>query len=102
MYTRQNYLNKKCSHREYYSQFVNEAVRRRVQYCIPKDKLLACKDLENFNDIPLAKWDMILTSTFLGLGAIKKKLKEAGDSSTLAGLVCIAKEAAKQIVENEK
>jgi hypothetical protein len=95
-FTRQQYFNKECSHREYYAQFVSIGTKNRVLRLIGLENLQASKD-EHLNDIPLSKWD----SVFAG-GApfeINSAMRAAGDFPTMAGLVCIAKEAAHQILE---
>ena len=62
---------------------------------IGKTKLLNSKD-EHFNDIPLDIWDN------MGLPCgINDLLKQAGDFYTLAGQVCVLKEAGRQIKESE-
>jgi hypothetical protein len=90
---RKDYMNGKISHREYQAQFVNDNVKRMVIDAIGIERLKKSKD-EHFNDIPLHIWDNI------GLPyGISEKLKEAGDYYTLAGQVCILKEAGRQLLE---
>ena len=94
MYTRKDYLNNKCTHRQYYAQFVNDNVKLMIKDWIGIKRLLKSKD-KYLNDIPLNTWDKI------GLPyGIKDLLKKAGDFYTLAGQVCILKEAARQMVED--
>jgi len=96
MKTRQQYLNGECSHREYHSQFVNESIIKLVEDGIGIKTILA-STVPHLNDIPLKKWDALAEHfKYMHLSA---KLKEAGDYLTLAGSVCILKEAAKQIKE---
>jgi len=95
MKTRQEYLEGKVSHREYHAQFVNETIKQNVLNHIGLDKLMKSKD-EHLNDIPLAIWDAIPVYN------VSPLMKEAGDYLTLAGKVCICKEAAKQIIEENK
>jgi hypothetical protein len=95
MKTREQYLNKECTHSEYYAQFVNKSVKERVESRIGKAAILTSTN-EHFNDIPLAKWDNIYSMHSLHF-EMANKLKEVGDYPTLAGLVCITKEAARQI-----
>ena len=97
MYTRNDYLDGKCTHREYYAQFVTEEVRQRVTQRIGKSRIVASED-EHFNDISLVHWDRV--GPFWS--AIHERVKEAGDYMTMAGIVCIAKEAARQIVEGKE
>ena len=96
-YTREDYLNHKCSHREYYAQFVNDAVKSMVTSSIPLAELLAATDKENLNSIALARWDNIAGGYSTQL--CRDKLKAAGDSPSLGGAVCILKEAARQIID---
>lgn len=93
MKTRQDYMANRCSHREYYAQFVTEGLRDVVQSMIGIDRIKASTD-QSFNDIPLAKWDRIP----MPLGT-SEKLKKCDDYLTKCGIVCIAKEAAQQIKE---
>jgi lysophospholipid acyltransferase (LPLAT)-like uncharacterized protein len=93
-YTRQQYLNKECTHSQYYSQFVNKGVIQRVQRFSEKD-LMEGKN-QDFNNIPLQWWDKVMIPVPF---EIVQKMKELGDYPTPAGVVCILKEAAKQIVD---
>lgn len=95
-YTRAQYLNHECTHREYYAQFVNDSIRAIVKEAIPE--IFRSKD-EHFNDISLRRWDMLVS--FIPY-PVAGKLKELGDYMTLAGGVCILKEAARQLVEAAK
>ncbi|MBU2534453.1 MAG: hypothetical protein KKB37_17065 [Alphaproteobacteria bacterium] len=97
MKTRQDYISNKCSHEEYYVQFVDNSVKKDIQRNIGLAQLKRSKD-EHMNDIPLIKWDMCYLST----GYSVRKLKEAGDYLTDAGKVCILKEAARQLLEGNK
>ena len=89
--TRRDYLENKCSHDEYYAQFVNEEVKSTLLQNIPKDEILQSKD-EHFNDIPLKRWDALPLSK-----GTADELRAKGDYPTLAGKVCIYKAAARQI-----
>lgn len=82
-----------AAHRRYYGQFVNEGTKWRVLAFISLDRLKASTN-PHFNDIPLALWDK-LTPQLPGSGGFAK----AGDFYTLANGVCLAKEAARQIIE---
>lgn len=96
-FTRQQYLSGDCTHEQYYSQFVNSTILSRVEAYIGKDKIVEAMQTEKgLNSIPLAKWDMAAQNLF----DVSKKLKEAGDYLTLAGGVCIAKAAARQIAKS--
>lgn len=101
-FKRSDYMNRRCSHREYYAQFVDQNVKDMVANIIGVGSiqwLLEFGNEENkrtLNGIPLAKWDRLSPYIFQLKG---KMLKEAGDTWSLAGSVCIAKEAAKQLGE---
>jgi len=94
-YTRADYLNNLCSHRQYYAQFVTESIKGLVKRYIGIDKLLKSKD-KHLNDIPLNLWDN------LPIFGVSEKLKARGDYLTLSNKVCIYKEAAKQLIEDYK
>ena len=101
MFTRKDYLDNKCTHQEYYDQFVNDKVKQLVLRHIGKDALLNSTD-EVFNDIPLKKWDDLVNVT---PGVINmKSWKEAEPTNqansyfwSLSSNVCILKAAARQI-----
>ena len=87
------------AHTEYYSQFVTEEIkgivkafleREKLKYYFRKQKLT---DDKHLNNIPLQKWDL-LTSFF----TVGPKMRELGDYPTLAGKVCVLKEAARQLI----
>ena len=91
MITRKELLDGGATHDEYYGQFVDDGVKKRVLSHISAQELLSSND-PHFNDISLQRWDRIgMTS------ATAKKLRAAGDYLTLAGSVCIAKAAARLI-----
>lgn len=97
MFTRKQYLDKECTHQEYYAQFVTDGIRRGVVHNIGYDAILNSED-KAMNDIPLAKWDRC---GFLVRGIdIHTKMKNAEDALTAAGIVCILKEAARQVKED--
>ena len=94
MRTRQQYLNGECTYKEYYAQFVTESHINKVVSIVGKDKLLNSTD-KNLNDIPLIIWDRIMAPV-----GTSNKMKEVGDSLTLAGQVCINKSSARQFIKN--
>ncbi len=94
-FTRKEYMADKCTHSEYYAQFVTPSILESVWRSIGQEKIRASTD-EHFNDIPLKKWDIVSTNFSQ---AAAPKFKEAGDFVTQAGLVCVAKQAAKMIKE---
>lgn len=97
-YTRQQYLDKECTHRQFYGQFVTPGIIREVEDRIGVSRLYDSQD-PHFNDIPLGRWDGL--GVWLQ-GVAAKKILATGDVPTLAGGVCIAKEAARQILDRAK
>ena len=98
-FTRQDYLDNKCNHREYYGQFINNRIKNIVSRRLKVNEIKkALMDDKNLNTIKLAIWDSILRPLPAETANL---LRELGDYPTLAGAVCIAKEAARQLVESE-
>ena len=93
MFTRKQYLNGECTHRQYYGQFVNAGTKARVLSGIGLAALKKSTD-PHFNDIPLHEWDGLVANC-PGSAAFSK----AGDYYTLAGGICLLKEAARQVLE---
>ncbi len=93
MFTRKQYINKECTNEQYYGQFVNAGTKARVLSGIGLDALKKSTD-PHFNDIPLHKWDGLVANC-PGSAAFSK----AGDYYTLAGGICLLKEAARQVLE---
>jgi hypothetical protein len=99
MKTRQQYLNSECTHREYYSQFVNEGIKNLVRSGIGEKRIKESLPVdEHLNNIPLKEWDS-LGAYIVSSPNVRAKIKEAGDGYSQAGAVCILKEAARQIAE---
>ena len=96
MKTRSEYMNGNITHEEYYSQFVTQHMVKLVAYEIGVKNIINSKD-EHLNDIPLKRWDQMVYG--ISTHELKEKLKDAGDFLTLAGGVCILKQAAYQIIK---
>ena len=93
MKTREAYLQGKCSHEQYYSQFVTAHIKLAIKNTFTIDQLKnALKQDKNLNNIPLHLWDS------LAMRVDFPSLKAFGDYLTLAGKVCILKEAARQML----
>ena len=92
LFTRADYLAGKCTHSQYYAQFVTRTTKELVKKYIGLDKIKASTD-HHFNDIPIKQWDELAS------GGVPRAIAfiDVGDFSTLAGNICIAKEAARQI-----
>ena len=97
MYTRKDYLDKRCTHREYYAQFVDQWIREQVIHVVTLDYITRSRD-EAFNDIPLHLWERVFPLPTIKMDQVMRK---RGDYPTKAGLVCIAKEAARQIKDEQ-
>jgi len=106
-YTRQDYLDEKCTHSEYYSQFVSTWCKQYVAEQIGKDKLVSNID-PHMNDIPACKWDALHWEIALD-PHVSETLRRVQDTDglTMSNTVCIAKEAARhwlyerQLCEND-
>jgi len=98
MHTRKDYLNENCTHEQYYDQFVTNDVKNLVlnHFGCEKLKKSYLKD-KNLNNIPLQLWDNLAFSL-----NFDNKFKEFGDFPSLAGKICILKNAARQIILENK
>ena len=96
--TRKEYMQKASgagSHREYYAQFVDAGIRQRVTSAFGVGRLKqALRDDENLNTIALHRWDDLGLPLTVG-----DQMRELGDSMSMAGQVCVLKEAARQVCE---
>jgi hypothetical protein len=93
-FTRQQYMDRECTHREYNAQFVTAATKEKVLRYIPLGHIILSTD-EHFNDIPLRLWDKIPMERYAG-----DWVKVEANINTLSMAVCINKEAARQIKED--
>lgn len=84
--------------RDYYGQFVNADVKRVVLNFIGVNRIMNSTD-KHFNDIPLAMWDNLFGA--LKMSFLKKNMEINNNNCvSLADIVCMAKEAARQIKED--
>ena len=88
-------MDREITHEQYYGQFVTKEIKEAIIRRIGKGAILMSND-PHFNDIELGIWDNVLTPVS---PSIRKAIKAAGDQFSLSSLVCIAKEAARQIKE---
>lgn len=103
LFTRTDYLlansaatteaERMAHHRRYYAQFAGPGAIAYVVGYIGADALRASSD-RSFNDIPLHRWDGLTHRLPLAVS-----FQSRGDYATLGGLVCVAKEAARQWLE---
>jgi len=109
MITRKEYMkDSERLHRKYFAQFVDDTIKQEILKAIGIDKLLNSKD-EHLNDIPIKLWDNLTGFEFRGSEMIRKpfsirkelldKLTATGEGVSCGGLVCIYKEAGKQIIK---
>ena len=92
MFTRKDYMSDKCTHEEYYGQLVTQGMKDHIVRAIPQ--ALAKSTDPHFNDISLSTWDR------LGMVySLRSEFKELGDIRSKAGIVCVLKEAARQVKE---
>jgi hypothetical protein len=90
MRSRKEYMDKGCTHEEYYGQFVTLGIVALVRDRIGFERIGRSADA-HFNDIPLMKWDAMQWE----IGPmIESKLRSAGDALSLSSCVCVAKRAA--------
>lgn len=99
--SREDYMERRCSHRDYYGSLVEELG---VQFTSPDhiERFKRSRD-PHMNDIPLRFWDGhgAMLRAFHG-PKITQAFKARGDFVTPAGLVCLYKEAARRAVEASK
>lgn len=93
--TRLDYLEGRATHREFYAAIVKEAgILFHGEHDIVQRALQSTD--EHYNNIPIKVWDGVAAGFS---GAAATALRKHGDYPTLAGGVCIAKEAVRQAVE---
>lgn len=96
MYTRNDYMNKVVSYREYYGQFVTKEVKVLVKHRIGLNRILKSADC-TFRSIPMQEWDSLHAAIFSMVG--RMMLEADLCSNCIGNTVCVAKEAACQIKE---
>jgi len=94
-WTRKDYMDRKCTHRQYYGQFVTPALVDAVARMIGVDRINRSTD-PHLNDIPLRFWDSL---PWLGIDHLVGKAGSGGVS--MSDKVCVMKEAAKQFKERQ-
>lgn len=92
--SRKDYMEGRCTHREYYGSLVEELG---IRFTKEKDIERFRRSIDlHFNDIPLRWWDALASRRPAGSTAA---FKARGDFVTTAGLVCLYKEAARRAIE---
>ena len=99
-FTRHDYMNKKCSHFEYYSQFVNEVMKSVILRKYSKEQLTKLfEEDKHLNNIPLKFWDSSEGSFKQDIARTNKRL--SGESIwSLSDHVCAMKAAAQKIINS--
>lgn len=92
MLTRKQYMNKECTHDEYYGQFAPLIIPVVVNWV--GAKAVRRSTDPHFNDIPLLHWDVLHGIVANRVGLL---LRESGGVNSQAETVCVAKAAAKLI-----
>lgn len=100
-YTRAEYLEGKCTHAQYYEQFLSAGIISHVCDVIGREKIQKSED-PAFNDIALSRWDGCAESLRSMTFGIGERMRRAGDSPTLMGWVCICKAAARVYKNNNQ
>lgn len=94
-YTRKDYMAHKCTHDEYYSQFVDDSILDLVSSYIGRRAITKSTD-PHFNNIELSRWDNLHLPILLHCGALLARGNSSGGVS-LSDTVCVAKAAARMI-----
>ncbi|MCK9544956.1 MAG: hypothetical protein M0R03_23315 [Novosphingobium sp.] len=113
---RQDYLNSngKITHEEYFKQFVSEETKEKLLQHISLKELLDSKD-EHLNDISAKRLDGISGVIFQSINGQEKlvagpqvsrkladKLYLTGEGISPAGLVCVYKATARELIKENK
>ena len=98
MFTHKDYvIDGKCTHQQYYAQFVTGEIKMMVVLNFGLDTLKqAYQEDRTFNTIPLRRWDLL--GIFLNVPTMHDKFKQHQDFISQASIVCVLKEAARQVV----
>ena len=108
MFTRKQYLDRQCTHREFWAQFVTPGMRDMVKRNITLERLQRSQN-EYFNDVTrLQDWDLMKDVTFRMLDMKKWRELQYPEYIGLTSVgwshsdnICILKEAARQLIEKE-
>jgi predicted nuclease of restriction endonuclease-like RecB superfamily len=95
MYTRKQFDNNECSQSEYYSQFVNENIKKAVIAAFSKNRILGGFIPTYDNIIP--SYNLELLYTAIQNSVESSIMKDNNEFISLGFVICIAKEAANQI-----
>lgn len=93
LFTRQDYMADKCTHEQYYAQFINDAGIEMVKNS-KAFKTLIKKGSKDVSTVEVGVWDCIGTA-----GEAANLLKTLGDNWSLSAAVCINKAIARQLLK---
>jgi hypothetical protein len=96
-FSRADYMAKKCTHEEFWGQYVNQHVTDVVLRRIGREKIQASK-CPHFNDIPLSCWDALAgaVQSHVATMNVKSGMYKTR-SASLSDCVCTLKAAAEKI-----
>lgn len=113
MKTRQDYLDGKISHRDYYAQFITATMVQQVIDNIGIERIKNSKD-EHLSDIPMKEWDAlsghgwrisggqeVMTGRIQYSVTFRDLCKQANEGISSSTMICVYKEIARQLVEGK-
>ena len=93
MFTRTDYMNDKCTHQEYFEQFITPSIECWVRRNYTKEFLRECLEadpnLNNLGNNWLRKFDIFIESIKAEIAAINKKINEQSVWSYSDGVCAI-------------
>lgn len=93
LFTHKDFMADKCTHEEYYAQFINEAGIEMVKKSKAFKRVLKSES-KNLCEATIEEWDLIGTA-----GEAANLLVTLGDRWTLSAAVCINKAIARHLLE---
>lgn len=100
-FDRADYMSKKCSHHEYYSQFVTQGMKDIILSKYTPEQLKACYEQDrNLNNIPLKWWDSYEGFFKQHIARTNKRLNGQNTWSSCEH-TCSMKAAALQIINKD-
>lgn len=100
-YTRKDYMDKKCTHEEYYAQFVTPVTKQAVARRFDMKLLVsAFKEDKNLNNLGgNSPWDDLAACFSRYFASVAK---ECGDTYSLCFGLCSMKAAARALIQDYK
>lgn len=100
MITRQDYLEGRATHEQYYGEICADYYPHFDIPFVESVALALERGDEHLNSIPLVRWDARCPRPVPA--ALAAKFRERGDYATAAGLVCVMKFCARRAVLGDK